>query len=268
MSYATIILMNVDTHFHIFDKNSLNTVQNRYSVDYSASITEWTTLANEQDISGGVIIQPSFLGFDNSLLLNAIQQNPSHLRGVAVLDHKTSYQELLEISRQGVCGIRLNLAGEHDPLSVLNKYQGLISLLKESNMHLQIHHDDGLLNEILMAIPNGTNIVIDHFGRPQTNDEFLKNDNGIQKHRNTLWVKLSAQYRTPNINHHAIFTYWLNQIGASHLLWGSDWPHTRYEEAESYESQMKNFLTLANSIELRQKILSSNPIALYWSQRA
>ena len=265
MSYATIIPMNVDTHFHIFDKSLLNEAQARYSVDYNASIDDWAKLANAQQITGGVIVQPSFLGFDNTLLLEAIKQNPKYLRGVGVTDPKASRKELLELSKQGVCGIRLNLAGDEDPLGTLKNYQGLITLLKGLNMHLQVHHDDGLLNEILLAIPNGIDIVIDHFGRPQANNEFEKLNDGIRKHRGNLWVKLSAQYRTPNINHQTIFEYWLKQIGASRLLWGSDWPHTRFEATETYESQMKQFLSLTNSPELRQQILSKNPRVLYWT---
>lgn len=265
MSYATIIPMNVDTHFHIFDKSLLNEAQARYSVDYNASIDDWAKLANAQQITGGVIVQPSFLGFDNTLLLEAIKQNPKYLRGVGVTDPKASRNELLELSKQGVCGIRLNLAGDEDTFGTLKNYQDLINLLKGLNMHLQVHHDDGLLNEILLAIPNGIDIVIDHFGRPQANNEFEKLNDGIRKHRDNLWVKLSAQYRTPNINHQTIFEYWLKQIGASRLLWGSDWPHTRFEATETYESQMKQFLSLTNSPELRQQILSNNPRALYWS---
>jgi predicted TIM-barrel fold metal-dependent hydrolase len=265
MSYATIIPMNVDTHFHIFDKSLLNETQARYSVDYNASIDDWAKEADAQQITGGVIVQPSFLVFDNTLLLEAIKQNPRYLRGVGVTDPKASQKELLELSKQGVCGIRLNLAGDEDPLGTLKNYAGLINLLKGLNMHLQIHHDDGLLNGILLAIPNGIDIVIDHFGRPQANDEFEKLNDGIRKHRGNIWVKLSAQYRTPNINHQTIFEYWLKQIGASRLLWGSDWPHTRFEATETYESQMKQFLSLTNSPELRQQILSKNPIALYWT---
>ncbi|MBU3547496.1 MULTISPECIES: amidohydrolase [unclassified Polynucleobacter] len=257
--------MNVDTHFHIFDKSLLNETQARYSVDYNASIDDWAKVADAQQITGGVIVQPSFLGFDNTLLLEAIKQNPRYLRGVGVTDPKASQKELLELSKQGVCGIRLNLAGDEDPLGTLKNYEGLINLLKGLNMHLQIHHDDGLLNGILLAIPNGIDIVIDHFGRPQANDEFEKLNDGIRKHRGNIWVKLSAQYRTPNINHQTIFEYWLKQIGASRLLWGSDWPHTRFEATETYESQMKQFLSLTNSPELRQQILSKNPRVLYWT---
>ncbi|NBU52631.1 MAG: amidohydrolase, partial [Chitinophagia bacterium] len=35
-------------------------------------------------------------------------------------------------------------------------------------MHVEIHHNDGLLNDLLLQIPVGIQIVIDHFGRPKT----------------------------------------------------------------------------------------------------
>jgi len=257
--------MNVDTHFHIFDKNLIEGTNSRYLVDYSASIEDWFKAANDQGITGGVIVQPSFLGVDNSLLLRTIKQDPKHLRGVGVAHPKASRKELLELSKQGVRGIRLNLSAEINPLKVVQNNQELISHLKSLNLHLQIHHDDGLLNELLMAIPQGVTLVIDHFGRPKTNNEFEKNNAGIRKHQENLWIKLSAQYRTPDINHQAIFEYWLKTLGASKLLWGSDWPHTRFEGSETYESQMNGFLSLTNSFELRHQILSSNPRALYWS---
>lgn len=265
MSYANIFIMNVDTHFHIFNKSYQDELAARYSVNYNASIDDWTKEASAQQISRGVIVQPSFLGFDNTILLEAIKQNPGYLKGIAVIDSGASREELLELHMRGVCGIRLNLYGDKDHLATLLKYQELIQLVKELNMHLQIHHADGLLNEILLAIPNGLDIVIDHFGRPQTNAEFKKQSDGIQKHQGKLWVKLSAQYRTPNINHQALFEYWLEEIGASRLLWGSDWPHTRFENSQTYESQMRDFVRLTNSPELRQKILSANPMGLYWS---
>ena len=257
--------MKVDTHFHIFDKNCLIKDHSRYSVDYSASIDDWHQVANDQQITGGVIVQPSFLGYDNSYMLEAIKQNPKYLRGVGVLDPKTSRKELLAFKEQGVCGIRLNLSGDQDPFGTIDKYQNLISLLKSVNMHVQIHHDDGLLNQLLLRIPKGIDIVIDHFGRPKTNDEFDKCNEGINRHQGNLWVKLSAQYRTPQINHQAIFEYWLTKIGVTRLLWGSDWPHTRFEAIETYEAQLKNFYALVNSPEISQQILSSNPEKLYWA---
>lgn len=265
MSYASIKLMNVDTHFHIFDKNTSASAESRYSVNYSARIEEWLHAAHQQGVTKGVIVQPSFLGFDNSLILETIQQNPTLFKGVGAVDPNISSEELFELSRQGIRGIRLNLYGSKDPFETLQKYTSVIGLLNGLNMHLQIHHDDGLLNELLLAIPSGTNIVVDHFGRPKTDDEFEKLNTGICKHQNKLWVKLSAQYRTPNIDHQNVFQYWLNTVGQSRLLWGSDWPHTRFEGAETYRSQIDRFQALNISPDLKHQILCANPEALYWT---
>ncbi len=256
--------MNVDCHFHIFLKNDVNKDHSRYPIDYDATIHDWIKAANEQQISSGILVQPSFLGFDNNYLLQAIKQKPKHLRGVGVVEPQTTRKYLLDLKNQGIRGARLNLIGEERPLDALKENQNLISHLKDLDMHLQLHHDDGMLNNLLLNIPKGISIVVDHFGRPATNDEFQKNNQGINNHLGKLWVKLSAQYRTPNIAHKPTFEYWLSTIGASRLLWGSDWPHTRFETSESYEFQMKKFSSLIDDYNLRDQILSKNPSDLYW----
>ena len=151
------------------------------------------------------------------------------------------------------------------PHHSLEKYARVLDHLRDVGMHLEIHHSDGLLNDLLLKIPQGIELVIDHFGRPKTNDEFLKNGEGIYKHRERIWVKLSAQYRTKHINHHAIFKHWLTQIGPSRLLWGSDWPHTGYEASQNYSQQLSELMKLVNDQNLSQQILSENPRNLYWT---
>ena len=257
--------MNVDTHFHIFLKNEVSPAHSRYRVDYDATINDWLKVANEQEITGGVLVQPSFLGFNNSYLIQAIKQNPKHLRGVAVVEPTATTKYLSDLKAEGIKGIRLNLFGDQNPLKTLEEHHILLGRLRSLGMHLQLHHDDGMLNELLLNIPAGVSIVVDHFGKPATDDEFMINSAGINKHQANLWVKLSAQYRTPNINHQAIFQYWLNKIGDSRLLWGSDWPHTRFEAFESYELQMQKFLNLIDDPALKDQILSINPRVLYWS---
>lgn len=257
--------MNLDTHFHIFQRASADTENARYSISYDATLENWHQNAASQGVAGGVIVQPSFLAFDNSLLLAAIQQNPSHLKGVVCLSPSTPSSELMVLREQGIRGVRLNLYGEQNPLAVLEKNLGLIESLSATNLHLQIHHDDGLLNALLLGIPKGVKIIVDHFGRPASNDEFIVNSAGIEKHTGSLWVKLSAQYRTPLIDHQKIFQYWREAIGDDHLLWGSDWPHTQFENTQSYESQIKDLHTLTADPLLIKKILSTNPKDLYWS---
>lgn len=264
MSYDSIHIMNIDSHFHIFEKASQNIEYSRYSIDYAADLGEWLKQAKSQKVTGGVIVQPSFLGYDNTLLLQTLDKNPQFFRGVASVPPDTKISELLALRNQGIRGIRLNLYGDKSPFETIKTNEELISGLEEAKLHLQIHHDDGLLNQLLLMIPKGVSIAVDHFGRPSSNDEFLKNSDGINKHIGNLWVKLSAQYRTPHIDHQSIFEYWRSKIGADRLLWGSDWPHTQFEDSQTYELQMSCFNTLTNDPVLTKQIFSINPKSLYW----
>lgn len=264
MSYSSIHNMNIDSHFHIFEKAPQNMEYSRYSINYAADLSDWLKQSNGQKVAKGVIIQPSFLGYDNSLLLKRLEKNPQSFRGVASVRPDANSSELLALRNQGVRGVRLNLYGDNNPLKTIKVNEDLINKLPSANMHLQIHHDDGLLNQLLLAIPKGVSVVVDHFGRPVSNKEFIKNSEGINKHLGNLWVKLSAQYRTPNIDHRSIFEYWVLTIGANRLLWGSDWPHTQFEGSQSYDLQMKNLHALSNDPTLMHQILCANPQSLYW----
>ena len=256
--------MSVDTHFHIFDKNAINPANSRYSVANSASLENWFLASKAQGITKGVIVQPSFLGTDNAFLISAIQQHPALLKGVAVVEPSITKSALSTLQSQGIRGVRLNLCENPHPLETLESHQTLLRYLQELGMHLEIHHDDGLLNALLLNIPFGLQIVIDHFGRPKTNTEFHIETTGIDRHGQNIWVKLSAPYRTPHIDHQAIYQYWLKTIGSSRLLWGSDWPHTQFESSQNYATEVQAFYSLCQDPALRTQILSINPNALYW----
>ena len=255
--------MKIDSHFHVFLADAIDQTKSRYPVRYDALIDQWQALAAKEGIDGGVLVQPSFLGFNNAFLLSTLQKSPKELRGIAVLEASTSRTQVLEFRDQGIVGARLNLYGESDPSTVIRQNWKLIELLNESELHLEIHHDDGLLNNLLLEIPSDTAIVVDHFGRPKTNSEFILEDAGIQKHANKLWVKLSAQYRTPWLDHTKILDYWRQCIGDTKLLWGSDWPHTRFETSQTYPQQLADLKKLVGDEQVLHLILTSNPQNFY-----
>ena len=256
--------MKIDAHFHIFLAKTINQSQSRYPIQYDATIDQWHSLATPLGIDGGVIVQPSFLGIDNTFLLAAVSQSKGTLKGIAVLPSNAPRSALEELKEQGVVGVRLNLFRVSDPHSMIRNYWKLIEFINESEMHLELHHDDGLLNTLLLEIPSGTEIVIDHFGRPKTGEEFLHECSGILQHTSSLWVKLSAQYRTPGLDHAKVLGYWLDRIGPTKLLWGSDWPHTGFEAAQGYAQQFNDLDRLVHDEQLLNQILSTNPKYLYW----
>jgi predicted TIM-barrel fold metal-dependent hydrolase len=75
---------------------------------------------------------------------------------------------------------------------------------------------------------------------------------------------LSAQYRTPHLDHTKVLDYWLERLGPSKLLWGSDWPHTGFERDQGYAQQLNALGTLVHDEQLLDQILSTNPKYLYW----
>ena len=58
-----------------------------------------------------MLVQPSFLGTDNSYLVAALKEQPQRLRGVVVVDPMIAQSELDDLSTAGVVGVRLNLIG-------------------------------------------------------------------------------------------------------------------------------------------------------------
>ena len=78
--------MRVDTHAHVFEPNLNLASDRRYAPTYSALVEEFISNFESKGMDKGVLIQPSFLGFDNTYMVNAIKKFPDKLYGVAVVD--------------------------------------------------------------------------------------------------------------------------------------------------------------------------------------
>ena len=46
----------------------------RYTPDYDASLDDYAALLVENHLGGGLLVQPSFLGSDNSFLLESLSR--------------------------------------------------------------------------------------------------------------------------------------------------------------------------------------------------
>ena len=62
----------IDTHFHVFNAG-LAVEGARYVPQYSAQLSDWMKQAQNVGVTRGVWVQPSFLGTDNSLMINALE---------------------------------------------------------------------------------------------------------------------------------------------------------------------------------------------------
>ncbi|MEO0976711.1 MAG: amidohydrolase family protein [Pseudomonadota bacterium] len=237
-------MFQFDCHAHVYETVTAIS-QARYVPKAPAPLCAWKEKLDRQELAGGVIVQVSFLGTDNTELCNALKElNPEKFAGVAVVPLDVTGQELDRLVRTGVRGVRWNLVGSSNmpnPDSVPTRK--FFDMLRARGLHLELHLEGPrLASQLPVWADQGLDLVIDHFGLPSEplprEDPMIKAVKSL-KDRSNLFFKFSAPYRTPfNVRPHG--EELLNLLKDGHVAWGSDWPHTQYEDRE-VELQVETF---------------------------
>lgn len=255
--------LRVDSHFHVFKAN-VGIPQSRYVPAYDADIRSWLALAQTEGINGGVLIQPSFLGNDNTQMLDAMALAPDLLRGVVVVSPGVSPFLLKDWNARGVRGIRLNFAGVAHDMGVWSKAKLLWDALLALGWHVEIHTDKGCLPQVLPFLPNELPVVIDHMAKPKAASMHDETVRLLTRQLNrSVHIKLSGAYRLGGVMAQELAQLWLSELGESALLWGSDWPCTNHESLAHY-SELLHPLTDWVGQSCVDAVLSTNPLKLYW----
>ena len=262
----------VDCHAHVFLRDLPMPDRRRAPAGYDAPVEQYLQQLDAHAISHGVLIQPSFLGSDNSYMLAALAQYPQRLRAIAVVEADISAAELDRLQRAGVVGIRLNLIGLATPDFSSAAWVRLLAMLKARRMQVEVHQLAQALQPVLEPLlAAGLNVVVDHFGRP---DPLLGiADPGFRYllslgTSQAVWVKLSAAYRNGAEGRGeqialAAMPLLLAQFGPQRLLWGSDWPHTLYEASAHYGQQTLMLEQYLPNQAARRIVLCDSPAALF-----
>lgn len=222
-----------DTHAHVFTRWLPLAARRRYSVDYDATPDRYLGMLDANGMGRGVLIQPSFLGLDNSYMLSVLAQAPERLRGIAVLEHTTPEAELHQLATAGVVGVRLNLLGRGDPDLGTGAWRRHLAAIRTLGWQVEVQCEAARLPRLLPALLDADlPIVIDHFGRPDAAAGI--SDAGFRFLLRTatserVHVKLSGAYRIGDTLADRLAPVLRGAFGPSRLLWGSDWPHTQYE---------------------------------------
>jgi predicted TIM-barrel fold metal-dependent hydrolase len=238
--------LSIDCHIHVFRRNSAQAPDARHNPDYDASLDNVRALAKPAGITRFVLIQTSFMGTDNTLLAAELEQNPADLRGVFILDPKTSRAELRDLRQSGVVGIRLNLFQTELAETLAPEQLGLIERCSHEGLSVSLHDDAARLLDILQRIDGRANkLVIDHFGRPESLPDAESDPiyDALLGQMADLgaYVKISAPYRAKNMNSQAAYVRLRQVLGPSKLLWGSDWPWTQHRDAITYGAWVRPF---------------------------
>jgi predicted TIM-barrel fold metal-dependent hydrolase len=275
-----------DSHVHIV--GSLERYPQLPSRTYlagPASLENLRQLATPRDISRFVIVQPSFYGTDNTLLLETLDILGARGRGVVVVEPDAiSGETLADYAASGVRGLRINLYSilGTEERRLDREFAACVEIARMMDWHIEVIAPIAtLMAHFDMLLRSHVPVVIDHYGvygrsTPQTVEGLQLLE--LLQHQH-VWIKLSAPYR---VSDNPLETHpngaWLAAIlaaAADRCVWGSDWPHTPPHEAQkgseipgvnrplSYEQLVEDFLTALPSIELAERIMHDNPDRLY-----
>ena len=265
-------ITGIDSHAHVFTRDLPMPDRRRAPAGYDATPADYLRMLDVNGLSHGVLVQPSFLGTDNSYLVTALLEHPQRLRGIAVVDPTVSTEQLDSLQAAGVVGIRLNLIGLRAPDFSSSAWRALLWQIKQRDWQVEVHRSAGELRSVLDPLLGaGVNIVVDHFGRPS--DKLGVDEPGFRYlltlgATRRVWVKISAAYRNgPDGKGEATATAAMPMLhsafGTSRLVWGSDWPHTLFEATADYATQRRLIDQWLPDAAERQAVLVDTPARLF-----
>lgn len=268
-----------DSHAHVFgpyDRFPLAQDRSYTPPPYPAAafIEHLDTLGMER----GVLVTGSASGSDNEIILDALRQYPDRLRGVIVPRMDMTDQELDRYTEAGVRGVRANLYRLEGQAVYRNGVgmevlHALAPRLAERGWHAQIWIHAPDLPAVMPALSAmKLPLVVDHMGRMNTSRGVT--DPGFQflcsqLAEGRLWTKISGADRNttqgPPYADVDPFARAILQANDEQVVWGTDWPHINYYDAQQIpdDGELCNLLHRWLSAEQRQRILVDNPARLY-----
>jgi predicted TIM-barrel fold metal-dependent hydrolase len=278
-------MMRCDCHVHVVGPvDRYPQLPSRTYLADVATLDALRGLGATRSITRFVIVQPSFYGADNTVLLEALDALGGDGRGVAVIDSTTSQAMLDDFARRGVRGIRLNLysAAGRTARPVEETFIALASAAQRMHWHVEVIAAlDVLASHADLLAHSRVPVVIDHYGvygnaTPESANARRLFDLLRMPH---MWMKLSAPYR---VSSDPLATRpdqrWLDAILAcaeARCVWGSDWPHTPPHEEQTgphvvgryralpYERLVDDFVAALGSDQRADRILRDNAARLY-----
>lgn len=254
----------IDTHAHVFHRGLKLAPGRRYAPDYDAPLTLYLEQLDRNGMTNGVLVQPSFLGTDNSYLVDCLKQTIGRLRGIAVVDPAITADELRALDRAGVVGIRLNLVGQPLPDLTSAAWKTLLAEVKAMGWQVEIQRNASDLAVLApQLLDHGVTVVLDHYALPDP--KLGVSDPGFQSvlklgATRNVWVKISAPYRNGAAGESfakEAYPLLRGAYGLDRLLWGSDWPHTQFEATQTYTKNRQFLDTLIADEHERAQVLAS-----------
>jgi predicted TIM-barrel fold metal-dependent hydrolase len=204
-----------DAHFHIIDPR-FPLVANQGFLPEPFTVSDYRTRTSELDITGGAVVSGSFQAYDQTYLIDALEQLGPDFVGVANVPPDITDDEVLTLYAAGVRAFRVNLyrGGDLDLLELAPRFAELVG------WHLEVYVDGGDLPELAHRLKRAPRLVIDHLGMTQAGLPAL-----LELVKDGAYVKASGFGRIDLDVPAALRA--IADVNPGALLFGSDLPSTR-----------------------------------------
>ena len=267
----------VDAHCHVFGPAAeFPFAPERKYTPGDAGKDKLFALRDHLGLARNVIVQASCHGKDNSAMIDALQASGGMARGVAVVAHDISDDELAAMDAVGVRGVRFNFVKRLVDATPRELFLRTAKRVQRLGWHIVVYFeapDLADLTPFLKELPGI--VVVDHMGRPDVTRPVEGPDFGmfvdLMVTMPNLWTKVSCPERLPAAgppyDDVVPFQRPLVETFTDRVLWGTDWPHPNMKSHKPDDGLLVDHIArIAPTPELQQALLVSNPMRLYWSE--
>jgi len=264
-----------DCHFHIVDPLGFALSEGmgyQPKPEESGSFTDFSACMQSHGISHGLAVQPSGYGYDNAALLDGIRRSQGRLKGIAVVPPGSTVNDLHELKKAGVVGLRFNLV-DFNPTSFAEDGAGsLLEIIRELNWFAEIQCSaaDFISIEPLLR-RSGVRILIDHLGRPDPGlgiAEIGFKTVLVMADTGRAAIKLSGAFRESHQDHpfadlDPFAEALINAYTPANCIWGSDWPFLNIDPKPEYRQTLACLERWLPDENDRRKVLWETPARLF-----
>jgi 2-pyrone-4,6-dicarboxylate lactonase len=259
-----------DVHAHVFEAGFPHVPHPHYEFP-DGTLRQYREMAAFLGLARVVLVQPSYYGTDNRVMLGALDQLGASARGVVMVDEHVSDAELDRFHSRGVRAIRLDLfARANWSRGDLRHYiTHMVARAQPRGWHIQFYTPGYVVRDLLPFLATlEHDFVIDHMGYMLEEDGLTPADFArlldVMKHGHA-WLKLSGPYRIAKHRGYTAVAHLARAIVAARedrVLWGSDWPHLPDGSRDTGEL-LNLLLDWESDPATRDRILVSNPARLF-----
>jgi 2-pyrone-4,6-dicarboxylate lactonase len=261
-----------DTHFHVFEPGFPHVPEPLYTFP-DGTLEKYLRVTERLGIDRMVLVQPTYYGTDNSLLLDVLRTVGPRCRGVVRIADDIGDAELDRYHELGVRAIRLDLFARSSwPIDDIIAYiRAMAARARPRGWHVQFYTPGTIVRDLLPFFADFEDtFVIDHMGYMKESDGLTPAD--FQRLVSILdgghcYLKLSGPYRLVKDKPLAAVAPIGRALVAARpdrLIWGSDWPHLPNGQRDTGE--LLNLLAdWAPDEADRHRILVESPERLFYA---